>query len=377
MPNTQPAATPETDAAAAQSLTLKEILAQPEAWARAFRLTAEAAPEIRRLLAGVPAIFCGCGTSRYLAIAAARVHQEVTGQVAHPVAASEVFLAPESVLTPGHRGALVAFSRSGETTETVMAARYYREHGYGPVVGVTAEAGSSLVGAVDLPLVFPWASDQSVVMTRSFTTMLLGGWTAAAVAAGDKAYLAELERLPALASQAIETSRPFAARLGQDDRLRQFVFLGMGGYLGLAYEGMLKLKEMTQVPTEAYSPLEFRHGPISIVDSATAVVLLATERGSRYFPDLLAHAKKCGARTVAVGYPVEGLGADEVLPLGGPGAAGPGATGAAGPGPALTDRSRGLLCMPFLQLLAFERALALGRDPDRPQHLSRVVHLDG
>ncbi len=354
---------PEEAHDAARSLTLQEILAQPEGWAGAIGTATRLAPELRRLMAGAPVVFCGCGTSRHLAIAAARIHQEVAGVASLPIAASEVFLVPEGVLPPGHKGPLVAFSRSGETTETVLAARFYRERGFGSVIGVTARADSALAAASDLSLVLPWADDQSVVMTCSFTTMLLAVWTAAALVAGDETYLAELKRLPDLAAGAIDASRPLAARLGRDAGLGHFVFLGLGGYLGLALEGMLKLKEMTQIPAEAYSPLEFRHGPISVVDRATAVVLLATDRGSRYFRDLLADVRRCGGRTVAVGHPLEELGADQNLPL-----------GAAGTG--LTDRSRGLLYMPFLQLLALERAVALGRDPDRPQNLTRVVQLD-
>ncbi len=341
--------------------TLREILGQPEAWAGAVKAVEEKGDALRRLMGGAPAVFCGCGTSLYLAIAAARVHQEVTGLPALPVAASELFLAHEGVLSPGHRGPLVAFSRSGETTETVKAARFYRDRGWGPVIGVTAPTDSALAEASDLTLVLPWADDRSVVMTRSFTTMLLAAWVTAALTARDEAFLAELGRLPALASHAIDTARPLAAELGRDTRVRQFVFLGLGAYLGLAYEGMLKLKEMTQVVTEAYAPMEFRHGPISIVDRATAVVLLATSRGAGYHGDLLADVKRCGGRTVAVGHPLDGLGADHSLPLGAD----------------LPDRSRGLLCMPFLQLLALERAQALGRDPDRPQNLTRVVRLGG
>jgi len=346
---------------AMESQTLREILGQPEAWAGAIKAVEERGDTLRRLLAGAPAVFCGCGTSRYLAISAARVHQEVTGMAALPLAASELFLAPEGVLLPGHRGPLVAFSRSGETTETILAARFYRERGWGPVIGVTTQADSSLGAASDLALVLPWANDQSVVMTRSFTTMLLASWMGTGLAAGDETFLGELRRLPALGARAVGASRPLAAELGRDTRLRQFVFLGLGGYLGLACEGMLKLKEMTRVVAEAYAPMEFRHGPVSIVDEATAVVLLATSRGAGYHGDLLADVKRFGARTVAVGHPLDGLGADQTLPLGAD----------------LPDRSRGLLYMPFLQLLALERALVLGRDPDRPQNLTRVVRLGG
>jgi glutamine---fructose-6-phosphate transaminase (isomerizing) len=256
---------------------------------------------------------------------------------------------------------LVAVSRSGETSETVLATRRFRERRLGSVLVLTARAESSLGREGDLTLALPWADDQSVVMTRSFTTLLLAAWSLAAAVAGDRALQSELEQLPSLCGAAIEEAWPLAARLGEAKEWDHFIYLGMGAYGGLALEGMLKLKEMTRVPCEAYAPLEFRHGPISVVTERTTAILLCQEAGAPYHGSLLADIRKEGGRTVAVGHPVDGLPADHLLPL----------------GEGLSDRSRGLLYMPLLQLFALQRALTLGLNPDQPQKLARVVRLDG
>lgn len=339
--------------------TGQEILAQPEAWAGALGAVAACSDRLQAVAADRPALFCGCGTSYYLAIAAARTYQQVTGLTARAVPASELFLAPEGILARGHQGPLIAISRSGETTETVRAARFYKEGGYGSVVSITARATSQLGQVGDVTVELPWADDQSVVMTRSFTTMLLACWAMAAAVAEDDAYRAELARLPALAATAIAEGLPLARQLGRDLEADRFVFLGLGAYLGFALEGMLKLKEMTEVDCEAYNPLEFRHGPISILHERTTAILLCSDAGADYYANLLADIAQLGARTVAVGQPQDGLGAHLSLPL----------------GAGLTDRSRGLLYLPFLQLLGLERALALGFDPDKPRKLNRVVKL--
>jgi len=335
----------------------REIYSQPEAWAGALSVVRQRQEAIRQIMAKSPVVFCGCGTSYYLALAAARVYEAVVGVPALAVPGSELFVVADEVLGPNHRGVLVALSRSGESSETVKAARFYKERGFGSVVALTAREDSALGRVGDLTVTLPWADDQSVVMTCSFTTLLLTAWAMAAVVAGDQDLMAELDKLPGLAPEALASGALLAAELGQDLRYDQFIFLGMGSYLGLAYEGMLKLKEMTQVPAEAYSPLEFRHGPISIVKPGTAVVLLCREQGAEYSGALVADIKRCGGRVVAVGHPTANLEADHTLPL----------------GDGLSDRSRGLLYLPFLQLLGLRRALALGRNPDQPANLNRVV----
>ncbi|MGE5559436.1 MAG: SIS domain-containing protein [Chloroflexota bacterium] len=343
---------------AAAGLTERELSDQPRAWARTIACVAEQVEQLRPLLAG-QAVFTGCGSSYFLAIAAARVHQQVTGRPATAIPASELFLAADSALPSGQRGPLVAFSRSGDTTETLRAAAYYRDRGLGPVIGVTANAESPLARDTSAAIVLPWADDRSIVMTRGFTSMLLASWLASAHLAGDQAFLTELGRLPGEAVTVLDQARPLASGLGRNLGLGRFIYLGLAEQYGLAREAMLKMKEMTQVASEAYSPLEFRHGPISVVDDSTLVVLFSTERGADYYRALLSDVRRCGGQTLAVGLPVAPDVANFTLPLGGE----------------LSDRGRGLLAMLFMQLLALERALALGRNPEQPQNLTRVVEL--
>ncbi len=137
------------------------------------------------------------------------------------------------------------------------------------------------------------------------------------------------------------------------------IFLGLGPNEGLAEEATLKLKEMTQSPCEAYNPLEFRHGPISIVDERTLVMLFEGVREEAYLADVERDLKRHGAHVVAVG-PHAANGADERLVI----------------GAGLSDLARCVLYLPVAQLFAYNRALAKGLDPDRPRNLNQVVVLD-
>jgi glucosamine--fructose-6-phosphate aminotransferase (isomerizing) len=346
------------------SQTYDEIRNQPTSWAETIGAVDRRWPAIRDSLPfseAAQALFVGSGTSLYIAQGAAAVFQEATGYPSRAAAASEVFLSPGT--TVPSRAPVVAFliSRSGSTSEAVLAAEHLRRaYPNAATVAVTSNLGTPLAAAADHAIELPFANDRSVVMTQSFTCMLLALQLVAADVAGNGALRAELGRLPDLVEEHLDGFEAFGRELGERDDLRRFVVLGLGPNAGLAEEGTLKLKEMTQVPCEAYNPLEFRHGPISIVADDTAAVLLEGERERAYLGDVERDLRRFGAAVAAIGpYPAEAATSALRLPDG------------------LSDLARGPLYLPALQFLAYHRALLLGLDPDRPRNLDAVIILNG
>ena len=339
-----------------------EIHSQPDTWAETLATSPD---QWRRIAPALPletgthALFVGAGTSFYLAQTAAHAFQEVTGHPSTAVPASEVFLSPASTIPAS--GQVVAFvlSRSGTTSEAVLAAEHLGSLGHVRTVAVTCTPGTDLARVADHAIELPHVAERSVVMTRSFTNMLLAAQVIAALVAADDRLHAELARLPDLLRSCLADMEVFGTDLGRRADLRRFIYLGLGPNRGLAEEATLKLKEMTQVPCEAYNPLEFRHGPISTVTDDTAVVLLAGERERAYLPDAEAHLKRHGAQLFTIS-PFPSDHADEVLRL----------------PDDLSDIARAALYLPPVQLLAHERALALGLDPDAPRFLGQVTILD-
>lgn len=333
---------------ASESLTMKEIMNQPDSWAATLRMDAGT------LAAVAPAdeelIFTGCGSSYYLARAAASLAREALGVPAGAVPASDVFLVPQQVFTE-RPVRLVAFSRSGETSETVAACKAAR--GRGTTVAVTCTAQSALSAVADASVRLPHAGDESVVMTQSFTNMLLAVLAGCAHAAGDANRLAELRTLPDSVREGLPQWQSVAEEVARDQNWTQAFFFGTGGYYGLACEASLKLKEMTQAVTEAYHPLEFRHGPQSLVTDHTLCVLLRREGSAGAEDGLMADIRQRGAHVVAVGTEHADFGL----------------------GTRIGDWSRAPLYLPPLQLLALARTVVAGLDPDRPRGLTRVVQL--
>ncbi|HYI24916.1 MAG TPA: SIS domain-containing protein [Thermomicrobiales bacterium] len=343
------------------SLTHDEIMNQPRAWSDALTRTPVTWGAIAAKIDATidHALFMGSGTSLYIAQTAAHSFMEITGVTASAIPTSEAFLSAQS--TVPRSGTVLAFviSRSGTTSEALLATDSLRaNHPHVRTIGVTCNSGTELARRSEFCIELPAASERSVVMTQSFTTMLLALQIVATQVAGDDDLMASLATLPAVFSAQLPEVDAIASTIGgsRDDDLT--ITLGLGPNQGLAEEGTLKLKEMTQVACEAYNPMEFRHGPISIVNERTLVLLLEGQREAAYLPAVERDLAQYGSRVIAVG-PHGGIGPDRLVI-----------------GPDLGDLARCVLYLPFLQLFAYYRAIANGLDPDRPRNLNQVVVLD-
>ena len=339
--------------------TLREILEQPAAWAAALqRFEAEAERVVRLVEARSPddVVFTGCGSSYYLSLTTAAVFQQATGLKARAVPASEILQFPDSVFARHAAPFVVASSRSGTTSETLRAVRLAARRGI-PALCVTCAAQSPLARQADLALVSPQGEEHSVVMTKSFSSMLLLELLVAASLAADRGLQRELRRLPALGRRVLKIALPLMRDVGT--AASRFVFLGAGPAHGIAWEAMLKLTEMAQRPCVAYHPLEFRHGPIAMAGPGTVVILFGTQAGARLEKALVRDLRKHGAAVVALGDDWGTAGADVEVSL----------------DIGLSDAARSVLYLPFAQAMAYYRAVGAGLDPDRPHHLTSVVRL--
>jgi glucosamine--fructose-6-phosphate aminotransferase (isomerizing) len=333
-----------------------EILSQPEVW---LDILATIRPLVPRLLqfkqdGGYQTVlFTGCGSTYYLALAAATLLQEVAGIPARGIPASEIWLNPGAAYPGGARSLLVAVSRSGETTETLRACESFLQRGQGDLLTLSCYAERPLASMGQINLLFPSAQEQSVAQTRAFSSLYLATVALAAIWGGRTDLLDELERLPLLAGLLLKQAAPLADCLGRDLNLDRFYFLGSGARYGLACELSLKMKEMSLSHSEPFHFMEFRHGPQSMVDEHTLIVGLLSQANLAYERQVLAEMRARQARVLEMGE----IGQDIAFHSG------------------LSEATMNALFLPAGQLLAFERSLAKSLDPDRPHNLNAVVHL--
>jgi glucosamine--fructose-6-phosphate aminotransferase (isomerizing) len=338
--------------------TLREIMSQPDVWEEALAAIDPQHPLLQSWLdAGAfdQVIVTGCGSTHYLALTAARLLRQA-GCHSYACPASELLLHTDSICIPGAQYLLLTLSRSGTTSETVRAQAQFKSRIGGPVITITCDSGSPLAAGADLAIAIDAAQEKSVAQTRSFSSMLLAVQQLAALIANHDQ--AASRPLPSFCRHMLKHYSPLAQALGEDSAIQKCFFLGADALYGIACEAMLKMKEMSLSYSEAYHPLEFRHGPMSMVGEDSLVVGLISPEAAKHEIRVLDDMADMGAAILAISrahienYQYVRLPADL------PGWCAP------------------VLYLPVLQLLAYHRALFHGCDPDQPLNLSAVVSLD-
>jgi glucosamine--fructose-6-phosphate aminotransferase (isomerizing) len=317
------------------NVTEQVILEQFDYWDRPAKLSGGPG-----LQPGTLTAVLGCGTSYYLAQSLAAILNR-QGKPAIAVPGGEWIAQHSAYIAAGTKVQVLALSRSGETTETVQAARWSRGAGH-YVVGITCAPGSGLAQASDCAIEMNTHPKEGIVMTVSASLMLLAGIRLAGAS------------LPADLSQHAQRllHQLWPQLKGLVQRRKHFVFLGSGELYGIANEAALKCQEMSLSYVQAYYPKEYRHGPISMVEPGVLAVMLYHPRQMTEEAELVQELQAKGATVLGLG----GMG-DISLDL--------------PPDAAL----RALLTLPVLQLLGETIAQVKGLDSTAPRHLTKVVLL--
>lgn len=354
--------------------TLREILQQPATWQATAALLRE--PSVRALLQAAltprPAqvVLTGSGSSIYASECIAPDLQQALGVPVQAIAAGTLLTHWRSALPPGG-GLLVSIARSGDSPESAGVVDQLLAHAPDwRHLAITCNADGKLATQYRnepryASLVLDErTNDRSLVMTSSFTNLVLAG-----SGLGGRADTGGVQRLAGCVQHVFERQSDALAAVAHGD-FDQVVYLGSGGALGAAREAALKMLEMTagRVRTMAETFLGLRHGPMSSLDEHTLVVaFLSPDPAVRaYEYDLLRELgrKRLGLARVLVG---EGI-ADDVIGAQDVAVDLAGLQASDDALPLLADVAVG-------QVLAFFRCLALGGKPDAPAQgvLTRVV----
>lgn len=290
--------------------TLREILQQPLLWedsaAKVFATARELQPFMRRDgdSAFRPLVLTGSGSSEYVGHCVAPVLQARLGVISRVVPAASFLTHADTCVTASDPPLVVSFARSGDSPESTAAVELLLEQF--PAcrhLAITCNDAGRLATAYPsdprvMALVLdPRTNDRSLVMTSSFTNMVVAGQALAALERGDAAYLEQVRRLAALARDILFRSAADLARVAARP-FRAACFLGAGAQLGAAREAALKMLEMSggAVSTVVETPLGLRHGPMAALRDDTLVVagLAASRRARGYAVDVLREIERKG-----------------------------------------------------------------------------------
>lgn len=346
--------------------TESEILSEPRCWLECLaclREDRQIDPFVRESSARNEWMFVGCGSSYYLALSAAASWTSLTGLPARASPASDLLLFPNLWLSGGSALQPVLISRSGRTSEVLEAAEYLKSKG-APGLAITCTSGQPIEALSSGTVRLPPADEKSTVMTRSFTSMLLGLQFLAAQRANNPRFPESLENVALSLEKTLDSISSQVRSFIQAREFADYVWLGQGPFYGLACEGALKVTEMSCSYAQPYHSLEFRHGPKSIAGPETLIGFLISQTGFEAECKVLEEIKRLGATTfVVVNQADERIRrfADLLIEFNLPG----------------DDELARLI--PYIipgQLLGLYTGLKKGLDPDSPRHLSRAVILD-
>jgi glucosamine--fructose-6-phosphate aminotransferase (isomerizing) len=313
-------------------------------------------------------VILACGTSYHAGVVGRYVIEEWARIPVEPDIASE-WRYRNPVLS---RDTLViGISQSGETADVLAAIKLAKEKG-ARTVAITNMMGSQLTREVDSVLYTRTGLEVGVAASKTFTAQVaLISLIALKLAEVKKTVppeeiefiLDQLYELPEKMQAFLDGSHPIE-EIAQRYYDRPF-FLYLGRHIGLpvALEGALKLKEISYIPTEAYSAGEMKHGPIALLDADTPVVCIATN--SHVYDKVVSNIQETrarGAHVIAIatdGNEDIQHHADDVIYI-----------------PKTPAFLQAVLAIVPLQLLAYRIARLRGLNVDQPRNLAKTVTVE-
>ena len=359
-----------------ETFMLKEIYEQPESIAETIgdrtrhgKLVLEGLGMDDRQLADLRRIvILACGTAYHAGVVGRYVLEEWARIPVEPDIASEwIYRNPvidENTLAIG-------ISQSGETRDTVGAMRLAREKG-AHTVAITNMMGSHITREVDSTLYTRCGLEVGVAASKTFTAQVallyLVGLKLAEMRGtlppNEISYIVDqVYTLPKKVARFLDGDHPIeevAQRFYDQD-----FFLYLGRHIGLpvALEGALKLKEISYIPTEAYSAGEMKHGPIALLEEGTPVVVVATN--IHVYDKIVSNIQETrarGAHVIAIatdGNEDIQHHADDVIYV-----------------PRTPSFLQAVLAVVPLQLLAYRIARLRGLNVDQPRNLAKTVTVE-
>ncbi|HKX47376.1 MAG TPA: glutamine--fructose-6-phosphate transaminase (isomerizing) [Gaiellaceae bacterium] len=272
-----------------ETFMLKEIYEQPDAVAETIGdrvrhgtlvlegldMSGQDVKELRRI------VLLACGTAYHACVVGRYVIEEwARVPVEFDIASEWIYRNP----VINEHDLVIGITQSGETRDTIEALKLAREKG-ARTAAITNMMGSQVTREVDSVLYTRAGLEMGVAASKTFTAQVALLYLVALKLAQIRETLppGEIEfildfvyKLPNKIQQFLDGDHPIEEIAQRYHDAHFFLYLGRHIGLPVALEGALKLKEISYIPTEAYSAGEMKHGPIALLDEQTPVVVVAT-----------------------------------------------------------------------------------------------------
>lgn len=345
------------------SSTYQEIKQQYSALSQTIDHIDRVLPTVQSFIAATnlrKIIFLGCGSSFNIAESLATTTQMTLGTPAFAIAAGDLLLHLDRYENFIADSLIVTISRSGSTSEMVLAVNEVKARKHCPVLSIVCTEQSPLSSISDLNIEMPWAFDVSVCQTRTVSCLYMAGVLLIAKLAGNVTLEEDLRKVvefgPAYMERYEEVFRTTAEK-----KWDNVVVLADGEVSGIAAEGALAYKEICQLPSNFYHVLDSRHGPFVMIRKNSFVITIMSAQDNKYETDLVNELVKKGSTVVCFSdLPQENIDASVTqVTFGEP----------------LHHAARGIPFILIAQMTAYYKAQATGVDPDHPDGLTPWIKL--
>ncbi|MFC1644710.1 glutamine--fructose-6-phosphate transaminase (isomerizing) [Patescibacteria group bacterium] len=274
---------------------IKEIFEQPQAISDAIRGrvnvedgnaklgglrdVADKLREVNRI------IIVSCGTSYYAGLVGEYMLEEYAGIPVEVEYASE-FRYRKPILD--EKTAVIAISQSGETADTLAAIREAKNKG-ALTLGIVNAVGSTIARETDAGVYNHAGPEIGVASTKAFTsqlsilvlfTLFLGRQRNMSLVTGQR-IARELNQIPKLIEEILKDEKDIRKIVKKYIKYKDFLYMGRKYNMPIAYEGALKIKEISYIHAEGYPSGEMKHGPIALIDEKFPSVFI-TPKDSVY-----------------------------------------------------------------------------------------------
>ena len=266
---------------------------------------------------------------------------------------------------------LISVTQSGETADTLGAMSLFQTKGCKQIL-ISNSVGSAASRIADIEININSGIEIGVASTKSFTGSILSLLFLAIKLGTDKSTLSIPEaeslildstKLPDLMNQVVEMNPQIEMMAKKYSKYNHFLYLGRGFNKPVAFEGALKLKEVSYIHAEGYSAGQMKHGPIALVDNNIPVIAMALT--DSYYEKMRNTIQEIKARSgILIGlvtkgnYDLDGL-LDDVIEI-----------------PECPKYLTPFLTIIPLQLFSYYIALELGYDVDQPRNLAKTVTVE-
>ena len=312
-------------------------------------------------------LILACGTA-YHAGLIGKYAIEQWAKIAVDVELASEFRYRKPFLTP--KTLVITISQSGETMDTLMAARHAKDLG-AATLSICNTMGSSIARESDAVFYTHAGPEIAVASTKALLTQIVALKVIALYLAQNNkslsgaqisAIISELLALPNKVEEILETVEPLREMTRGFKDATSVLFLGRNAGYPAALEGALKLKELAYMHAEGFAGGELKHGPIALIEEGTPVIAILPPVSSPIAEKMLSNIQEVrarGANVIAIADSSISLDVKNIIRI-----------------PSCDELLQSILSIVPLQVFAYEMAVARGNDVDQPRNLAKSVTVE-